>query len=306
MSDEPEVVEEDELPVEERARRGAHAAAVAQAAYILYVDQCEEMDIEPKESLKDLSDKARKRWLKKGEALIGDALLTGRAPNKLETAHAPAPARNGQPQSDPDALAALAGGAKVDEQRPADDTYVDEEGNWTPPVGAVLLKVTRGNLVLPLKIPVDVCAPDVTGGAGMVLEQVKDAFLRAQQQGNPSMPLRPQDDYALHLKNGVVLTKTMRLRLSDFAEVLEEDPSVPGTTAELVDVGGQARTTPTAQAQPAGLGNPVVIGTGDDRGRVLGRPAGGGQGQAAPAQAQPSQGTARVADPQQGQGHART
>lgn len=120
----------------------------------------------------------------------------------------------------------------------------------------------------------------------MVIENLKNGFLGAQQKGTPSAPVQPGGKYAIKLSTGTMLTGTSRVRVADFTETLEEDPSLLGATGEFIDLGEQARVAPLQGATgPAGLGNPVVI----QSGHVIGKPVtGGGQ----PVQA--SSGQARV------------
>jgi hypothetical protein len=289
------------LTPEQRALEAALAAARVAAAESLYVSACEDLDVEP-QSFGGLSPEKAAKWLTKADAVLTASSAPpvggGQHPQSLqphEHAHPPHPGSNA------DAVSAYAGGVRVEDREP-------DEGEWDPQVSHVLLVVTRGNLVVKPKVPVDLLAPDVTGGAGMVIESLKGSFLQAQQQGSPTLPVRPDGNYGLRMSDGTILHRESRLRMSDFNQTLEDDPNLPATTAELVDLGEQARTEATNPAGPVGMGNPVVI----ESGRVVGKPVTGGQpAQPGVAPAERSQGEARLA-PQPiipggpSQSHART
>lgn len=271
---------EEDRPVEERAREAAQAAAERAAAYVLYVEACEEMDTEPKAALEDLSQKAQGKWLKKAEALLGPQAQTPQTPQGQSV-------DRGQQHSNADAVSSLAGRPRVEDRDPRDETFYDEDGNWQPPTDTVILKVSRGNMVLPLRMPVELLAPDVAGGTDKIIEYFKEAFMRTGQSGQPSQPVQPNLDYAL--RNGSRTFKGReRLRYADFTEELPEEPGLPGLSLDFVDVGPQARTAP--QGPPPTPGMPVVI----EGGAVIGRPVAGAAPAQQPQQGRPTQGSARL------------
>lgn len=269
--------------VEERARAAAQEAAELAAARVLYEAACEDLDVEPQD-FKGLPEEKQAKWTAKAAELLAPL------PNPVPSPYAPAPAAPApgeQPTtSNPDTLAALAGGVKVEERDPDEDPE-----QWEPEHSHVLLKVQRGNMGIAPKVPIDMLAPDVSSNAGIILTSVVQGFLQAQQQGNPTHPIGPNGSYGLQLPDGRVLSGAARLRLADFAETLEEDPSLPGLTCTLVDVGEAARTASVQQQDgPAGVGNPVVI----QGGTVIGKPVAGGAPQPQPGPPQAGQGMARV------------
>lgn len=273
-------------------------AALEAAAKELYKEACKDAGVKAGAWSK-VPAASKKRLMQRAEAALG-----GEPASPAPAAPTPAqPAQSGQPQPGHPAPVPLAGQARV-EQRD------EEPEDFDPQVSHVVLDVTRGNLVDPIKIPVEVLAPDVSTIMPTLLENLKNRMLGAQQRGaqdgrQASQPVIPAGSYQIQDADGRVWGPRDKLSFRDFTEQYQDETGTwPLLKVSLIDgpqTQGEARVQPTPgqQAGPVGVGNPVVIGTSatGSVGEVLGVPvAAQQQPQQPPAEAGAgySQGTART------------
>lgn len=237
-------------------------AACLAAAKELYKERCASVGVKPGAWAK-LDAKIRDGLVAEAtEALAAPAPTEAPAAAEPTNGNAPAESRN-----------ALGGAARVvPDSGPAYEDFKPEHTH-------VVLDITRGNLRTPMKVPTSTMAPDVTSVMPDVMRSVIGGMLAAQQSPpggqQPTHPVQPNRSYALQGASGRIWRESDRLGYADFTEEWSDATGTwPSLKVGLVD-DAQAMTAQPSAPVAAQLGNPIVIGTEENAGKILGMPVQG-------------------------------